>query len=195
MFFSNSLSREHREFFEVIVPGGTLVPPSRHILNLADLYALKIHKSRSFVIRNHFSVPAEFTFKWGSLDFGGCELHLSLSQDSLVLCDSVCVMAQSNIRVYFILLPRFSCNSEREEKTFELSINCSLVKNCCRYITLKATIRSSSFSLSRHFFSFLADSLSGDIIIASPKEALLSVYNNTSSPIRSIFYGCIVLKS
>ena len=150
--------------FDVFMNG---VEAEQSVVVMENLFYENEYSARSFVIYNRETTPLEFTIKSNLSVNDPSELIFSLSRSSAKLFRTLTVEPESHCRVYLHFRPSLILTSEQppdertiemanipEEKTVEISINCRLVKDYQKVVTLNALCRRPQIKLSRIDFSF-----------------------------------------
>ncbi|KAJ3179725.1 hypothetical protein HDU85_004724 [Gaertneriomyces sp. JEL0708] len=159
--------------FDVYVHG---LDPTVSTIHMDNLYFGTEYAARSMVIHNRESVPLEFTVNSSLSHDDETELLFSLSRTTGKLFRTITVEPESHARIYMRLLPSafsqytvrrpdssspstvvpglqpdftFEESDQRFEKEIEIYVNCRLVKDYQKIVTLHAVCRQPQMLLSQ----------------------------------------------
>ncbi|KAL7750535.1 hypothetical protein RI367_003871 [Sorochytrium milnesiophthora] len=187
----NALS-DNALVFDVFVNGVDLAQP---LVRFQNVFYYNEYYSRSIVIVNRESVPLEFTLKSTLPASDNSELLFSTSRNIAKLFKSIIVDPDSQVRVYLRIRPvpgpSIDVNTVAtpdgfvEEKSFEIVVNCRLVKDFQKNIAVVATCRWPQINVSQCnlMFSGCVD-LASDKLSLEPDSHDVVIKNLFSTPLR-----------
>eukprot|EP01137_Pigoraptor_chileana_P034671 Opistho-2@27566 len=139
--------------FKVIAEG---VEGDRMFINMGEVYHGQTYRNRSILIRNTSSMPLDFLLSTNLTPADRSELNFSLSRDMAKLFRTLTIDAESTVRVFLHFCPRRDIDPDAMadlddgerlaedsqpssiHKIVEIYINCRLVKNYQKVVTLSA---------------------------------------------------------
>ncbi|KJE90188.1 hypothetical protein CAOG_009434 [Capsaspora owczarzaki ATCC 30864] len=168
------------------------------VINLGDVFYGHTYMSRSFIIQNRSALPLEFLLSSNLPSDDPTELVLSLARLSPKLCKTVTVDPQSFVTVFVHLFPQSRQTVDPSSASFnegiwrqiEISINCRLIKNFQRVVTVQAMMRHPAFYMPDRscFFKGRINTAGGsDAFAIDPSTTSLILENRASSAV-----GCII---
>lgn len=143
--------------FDVVANG---VDNSIDWVDMENIYYYAEHSARSLLIINRESVPLEFTVKHSHINDINTELVFSLSRSTARLFKTITVEPNSSVRVYLRLrvtpdAAQSFNDSEVEIRKVEIYVNCRLVRDYQKTVTLRINCRFPSMKLPHQEFRFV----------------------------------------
>lgn len=153
--------------FDVFVNG---VDAEQTNIEMTNLFYENEYSARSIVIFNRESVPLEFTIKSNLPHDHPSELLFSLSRSSAKMFRTMTIEPESRVRIYIRFRPSLEGGfapvlsdatyqtleeaNKADQKIIEIWINCRLVKDYQKIVTLVATCRRPQIRVSSTDFGF-----------------------------------------
>ncbi|KAL6074415.1 Autophagy-related protein 2 [Balamuthia mandrillaris] len=147
-------------YFSIIVGGEKLENPT---IDIGEATYARVNRNHSFILSNDSRMPLDFLLNANLSPHEATEVGFSLSRTSLKLFNALTIDAMSSVRVFIHFHPRedeelhelLSKNPRHPiQRTNEIYVSCSLVKDYQQTITLKATCYAKQLQASRTSLTF-----------------------------------------